>query len=233
MNQEVALVLFQLVVLVLAFSVHESAHAWVAMRLGDPTAYMLGRVTLNPLKHMDPIGSAVLPAITLYSFGYVMGWAKPCPVTLRNFKHVRRDDILTSLAGPASNLGMALIALVLLLIFKHTVAGGDTSVISAMAIGHRYHGIETDNLSKLFPIALFLYYAVSINLLLFVFNLIPIPPLDGSHVLRNFLPYQLEQVYNRIGGYGLLLLFFFGGSLIFGTLFRPLLGVFDGFLLRL
>ena len=233
MNQEVALVLFQLVVLVLAFSVHESAHAYVAMRLGDPTAYMLGRVTLNPLKHMDPIGSAVLPALTLYSFGYVMGWAKPCPITLRNFKHVRRDDILTSLAGPASNLAMALIALVLLVIFKHAVAGGGDAVVSAMAIGHRYQGIETDNLSKLFPVALLLYYGVSINLLLFVFNLIPIPPLDGSHVLRNFLPYQAEQVYNRIGGIGLLLLFFFGGSLIFGTLFRPLLGIFDGFLLRL
>ena len=216
-----------------AITIHEAAHGYVARWFGDNTAYVAGRVTLNPLKHMDPIGSAVLPALTLYSFGYVMGWAKPCPITLRNFKHVRRDDILTSLAGPASNLAMALIALLLLVIFKHAVAGGGDAVVSAMAIGHRYQGIETDNLSKLFPVALLLYYGVSINLLLFVFNLIPIPPLDGSHVLRNFLPYQAEQVYNRIGGIGLLLLFFFGGSLIFGTLFRPLLGIFDGLLLRL
>ncbi|HEY4382078.1 MAG TPA: site-2 protease family protein [Acidobacteriaceae bacterium] len=110
--------LFQIVVLVLAFSVHESAHAYVAMRLGDPTAYMLGRVTLNPLKHVDPWGSVVVPAISLLYGGFLIGWAKPCPVTLRNFKNVRRDDILVSVAGPASNLAMALIALLLLLAFK-------------------------------------------------------------------------------------------------------------------
>ena len=110
MNQEFVLILFQVIVLVMAFSVHESAHAYVAMRLGDPTAYMLGRVTLNPLKHLDPFGSVIMPLISLYSFGTLMGWAKPCPVTLRNFKHVKRDDILTSLAGPASNLAMASIA---------------------------------------------------------------------------------------------------------------------------
>src|SRR5580698_11308829 len=98
------LILFQIVVLMLAFSVHESAHAYVAMRLGDPTAYMLGRVSLNPLVHIDPVGSVIIPLISLvYGWGMI-GWAKPCPVTLRNFKNIRRDDILVSLAGPASKL---------------------------------------------------------------------------------------------------------------------------------
>src|SRR5271169_1146009 len=119
MSQGFVLILFQVVVLVLAFSVHESAHAYVAMRLGDPTAYMLGRVTLNPLKHLDPLGSVIVPIISMVYGGWLIGWAKPCPVTLRNFKNVKRDDILVSLAGPVSNLAMAMIALILLVIFKH------------------------------------------------------------------------------------------------------------------
>jgi len=233
MNQQFVLILFQVVVLALAFSVHESAHAYVAMRLGDPTAYMLGRVTLNPLKHLDPFGSVLVPLISLVYGGMLIGWAKPCPVTLRNFRHVKRDDILTSLAGPASNLAMASIALVLLVIFKHVVAGGVPAINAAMAIANHVPGIETDDLPTLFPLALLLYFAVLINLLLFVFNLIPIPPLDGSHVLRQFLPYRVEQVYNQIGMYGLILIFFFGGRYIFGTFYYPLLNVYDGLLASL
>jgi Zn-dependent protease len=233
MNQEFVLILFQVLVLVLAFSVHESAHAYVAMRLGDPTAYMLGRVTLNPLKHLDPLGSVIIPLISLVYGGLLIGWAKPCPVTTRNFRHIKRDDILTSIAGPASNLGMALVAFILLVIFKHAVAGGLVAILSAMAIANHSTVVDTNGLSALFPIAMLLYYAVFINLLLFVFNLIPIPPLDGSHVLRQFLPYSVEQVYNRIGMYGLLFIFLFGGRFIFGTFYYPLLGVFDRALMSL
>ena len=233
MNQEFVVILFQVVVLVLAFSVHESAHAYVAMRLGDPTAYMLGRVTLNPLKHLDPFGSVLVPLISLVYGGMLIGWAKPCPVTTRNFRNIKRDDILTSLAGPASNLAMASIALVLLVIFKHVVAGGVPAINAAMAIANHVPGIETDGLPTLFPLALLLYFAVLINLLLFVFNLIPIPPLDGSHVLRQFLPYSVEQVYNRVGGYGLLIILLLGGGFIFRTFYYPLLNVFDGVLMTL
>jgi Zn-dependent protease len=225
MSPEFGLILFQVIVLVLAFSVHESAHAYMAMRLGDPTAYMLGRVTLNPLKHLDPVGSVFLPLIALVYHWPLIGWAKPCPVTPRNFRHPRRDDILVSLAGPASNLAMALGALILLAIFKHV--GGGPAVLAAMDVTRGFvSGVDTSTL-PLFPAAMLLYYGVTINLLLFVFNLIPIPPLDGSHVLRQFLPYNVERVYNRIGMFGLLILFFFGGSLIFGTFYYPLLGVFD------
>jgi Zn-dependent protease len=233
MNQGFVVILFQVLVLVLAFSVHESAHAYVAMRLGDPTAYMLGRVTLNPLKHLDPMGSVIVPLVSLvYGWGMI-GWAKPCPVTMRNFQNPRRDDILVSLAGPASNLVMATVALVLLLVFKHAVAGGEPSIIAAIEIANRVPGVETDGLSKLFPLALLLYFGVLINLLLFVFNLIPVPPLDGSHVLRQFLPYRVEQVYNRFGGYGLLIVLLLGGSFIFGTFYYPLLNVFDRVLISL
>jgi Zn-dependent protease len=222
-QQELVLILFQVIVLVLAFSVHESAHAYVAMRLGDPTAYMLGRVTLNPLKHLDPWGSVAIPLMSLYFGGFLIGWAKPCPVTLRNFKNIRRDDILTSLAGPASNLAMALLALVLLVVFKHV--GGGEAIGAAMAMADRIPGVDPSGM-RLFPVALFLYYGVTINLLLFVFNLFPVPPLDGSHVLRNFLPYGAEKVYNQIGMWGMLLIFLVGGRFI-AAFYYPLLDVFN------
>jgi Zn-dependent protease len=226
-QQEFVLILFQVVVLVLAFSVHESAHAYVAMRLGDPTAYMLGRVTLNPMKHLDPLGSVLIPLVSLVYGGWLIGWAKPCPVTTRNFRHIRRDDILVSLAGPASNLAMATVALLLLIVFKHV--GGVPAISAAMRMAKHYPDVDTNGL-PLFPVAMLLYYGVLVNLLLFVFNLIPIPPLDGSHVLRQFLPYRVEQVYDRIGMYGLIVIFLFGGRWIFGTFYYPLLNVFDGLL---
>jgi Zn-dependent protease len=222
MSPEFGLILFQLIVLVLAFSVHESAHAYVAMRLGDPTAYMLGRVTLNPLKHLDPIGSVLLPLISLVYGGFLIGWAKPCPVTPRNFSNYRRDDILVSLAGPASNLAMALVALVLLVVVKHL--GGDASIAAAQAVAQHVPDVDPTGL-RLFPLALLLYYGVSINLILFVFNLFPIPPLDGSHVLRHFLPYRVEQAYNRIGMFGLILIFLVRGRFI-AAFYYPLLGLF-------
>jgi Zn-dependent protease len=233
MSQEFSLILFQVIVLMLAFSVHESAHAYVAMRLGDPTAYMLGRVTLNPLKHLDPFGSVLVPLISMVYGGMLIGWAKPCPVTPRNFRNYKRDDILVSLAGPASNLAMATVALALLIVFKHLVAGGALAVGTAMLVAEHVPGIAMDNLPMLFPVALLLYFGVVINLLLFVFNLIPIPPLDGSHVLRQFLPYRAEQMYNRIGGWGLLIIFLVGGRFILPWFYSPLLNFFNGLLAAL
>lgn len=231
-HRQIVLVLFQVVVLVLAFSVHECAHAYVAMRLGDPTAFMLGRVTLNPLVHLDVFGSVLVPLISLFSFGSMIGWAKPCPVTARNFRHLRRDDILTSLAGPASNLLMASVALLLLIVFKHLVAGGRASIDAAMDLATHQPGVDTSNLPALFPFALLLYFMILTNLLLFVFNLIPIPPLDGSHVLRHFLPYKVGQVYDQIGGYGLMIFFLLGGRVI-GAFYYPLLDIFDQVLIAL
>lgn len=225
------LVLFQIVVLIFAFSVHESAHAWAAMRLGDPTAYMLGRVTLNPAKHIDPWGSIVMPAIALFSGFPLLGWAKPCPITLRNFKHVKRDDILTTMAGPASNLLIATVAAVLLIVLRHVNFMGDDAVRAAMDLANGF-GTDLMGLPKAFPIALLLYYSILTNLLLFVFNLIPIPPLDGSRVLRYFLPYNVEKVYDQIGNYGIILVFFVAGRLMM-PIYHPLLAVFDSLVLAL
>ncbi len=147
MSPEFGLILFQVIVLVLAFSVHESAHAYAAMRLGDPTAYMLGRVTLNPLKHLDLWGSVIIPLISLFYGGFLIGWAKPCPVTPRNFRNYKRDDILVSLAGPASNLAMALAALLLLALVKHL--GGEASIAAAQAVAMRVPDIDPAGLRAL------------------------------------------------------------------------------------
>ncbi len=232
MQQQFVLVIFQVVVLILAFTVHECAHAWTAWRLGDPTARMLGRITLNPLKHLDPFGSVIFPLIGLYYGGMLFGWAKPTPVTARNFKNYRRDDIIVSLAGPASNLLMASVALVLLLIMKHAVGGGLVAIEAARYLAHRVP-IATDNLPPLFPIALFLYYVIFLNLLLFVFNLIPVPPLDGSHILRHFLPYNALQVYDRIGVFGMLIIMLLAGGFIFRIFLYPLQSIFDSILMAL
>ena len=233
MNREVLLILFQIVVLVLAFSVHEAAHAYAAYRLGDPTAYMLGRVTLNPIKHIDPWGSIVMPAIALFSGFPLLGWAKPCPITLRNFAKMKKYDIITTLAGPASNLAMALIALIGLIVLKHTI--GAAAVGAAMDITDSTYSaqVDTTGLPALFPLAVLLYYGILINVLLFVFNLIPIPPLDGSRVLRYYLSPGAEKVYDQIGMFGILIVFFVAGRFILPIFYTPLLAVFNALLVLL
>src|SRR5271169_682352 len=163
MSLNVVVIFFEIVVLILAFSIHECAHAWAAMRLGDPTAMMLGRVTLNPLKHLDPLGSVLFPLISLVYGGFLVGWAKPTPVTARNFKNYKRDDIMVTLAGPASNLVSATIALILLVVIKHVVPGGIMAIATAVALASHYPGVSTENLPALFPIALFLYFVILIN----------------------------------------------------------------------
>jgi Zn-dependent protease len=226
MDQQIAVKVFEFVVLIFAFSIHEAAHAWMANRLGDPTAMMLGRITLNPLKHIDPFGSILLPIVALALGGWPIGWAKPCPVTPRNFRKYKRDDILVSIAGPVVNLLVAIVAMILLLVLKHASLNASVDlaqVMEQMAMGDQSQGV-------LFPIILLLYVMMIMNLLLFVFNLIPVPPLDGSHVLRHFLPYNLLKVYDRIGNYGLIVIFWIPYILhlnFFGFLFEPVLNIFE------
>ncbi|HVO60185.1 MAG TPA: site-2 protease family protein [Terriglobales bacterium] len=223
-------ILFQLIVFLFAISIHESAHAWMANRCGDPTARMLGRITLNPLKHIDPIGTILLPLIALFAHFPAIGWAKPTPVDPRNFRNQVFDDILTSVAGPVSNFLVASIAVLLLIILSFVSPLGH-QIVRTLPFSYHLGIIEMGSDSVLVPVCLLLYEAMIINVVLGVFNLIPVPPLDGSHVLRHFLSDPIRRVYDAVGIFGLIALVFLGGGLL-GRLIFPVVGIFDSILTR-
>jgi Zn-dependent protease len=171
---------------IFAITVHEVAHGWMAKKYGDNTASILGRLTLNPVKHIDLIGTIILPGILLISgTGFIFGWAKPVPVDARNFKNPRHDMAIVALAGPLSNLlmaiGWALIARLGMMI------GAQAEAISLPLI---YTGIA----------------GISINLVLGMINLLPIPPLDGSRILSGILPDYWAWQYNRLERFGFIIL---------------------------
>jgi len=220
-------ILFKLIVFLFAISVHESAHAWMASRRGDPTARMLGRVTLNPIKHIDPVGTVLLPLIAMVSHFPMLGWARPTPVDPRNFKNPVLDDILTSVAGPVSNFLLATGALIVLALVKVSSPLGRQIVFGIL------HGLISPEIgSILVPACLLLYELMFINVLLGVFNLIPVPPLDGSHVLRHFLSPSTLRIYDTVGVFALMALVFLGGGLL-GKLIYPVIDTFNYVLLRI
>jgi len=224
MSPQVLIILSQIVVLLFAISLHEAAHAWTAWKLGDPTAMMLGRVTLNPIKHIDPIGTVLFPLLLAITHLPVFGWAKPTPVTTRNFKNIRRDDTLTTLAGPVSNFLAAIVCVLVLLALKFAAPTG----FAQAAYGISTQTFATPDggpLSILFPIVMLLLLSIEINLALCVFNLLPVPPLDGGHIVRNFLPYKAAVLFDRVGMVSLFLIFFFGGRII-SNLTGPLIHAF-------
>ena len=207
-------IIFQIIAFLFAISVHESAHAWMANLRGDPTARMLGRITLNPIKHIDPIGTVLLPLVAAVTGFRLLGWAKPTPVNPRNFQNPVLDDVLTSVVGPISNFVVATSATVLLVGIKLTSSAGRAAVYDPM---HAQ--------SALGPLCVLLFEFLEINVLLAVFNLIPIPPLDGSHVLRHFLPESIRQVYDMAGIFGLMALIYFAPNLL-SKLVDPVLRIF-------
>jgi Zn-dependent protease len=174
-------------VLIMSVVVHEVAHAWQARREGDDTAHNLGRITLNPLPHLDPLGSVIIPLLLAWQGGIIFGWAKPVPVNPMNYREYVAGDIRVSLAGIVSNLGLAVLATLL--------AGVVLKLTGGTGVGR--------------PIFMALDYAIFINLILAFFNLIPIPPLDGSHVVAHALPPALAEKYRELGRYGLLIVMAF------------------------
>jgi Zn-dependent protease len=207
MNFDLIGILFQMIAFLFAISVHESAHAWTASRCGDPTARMLGRVTLNPIKHIDPVGTILLPVVAAVSGFTILGWAKPTPVDPRNFSNPVRDDILTSVAGPVSNFIVATVALILLWIIALTSETGH-ALVHGFAPGGGVAGFILE------PLVHLLLVLMLINVVLAVFNLIPVPPLDGSHVLRHFMSDSIRSIYDSIGIFGLLALVYLGKPLL-------------------
>jgi len=226
-------ILFQIIAFVFAISVHESAHAWMANLRGDPTARMLGRITLNPIKHIDPVGTVLLPLVAVIAHIPMLGWAKPTPVDPRNFRNPVLDDILTSIVGPISNFAVVAATAVLLGIIA-LVSGLGRSIIHLLPLVYpnRLDLLAAQTTSVLMPISLFLYELAIINIVLAVFNLIPVPPLDGSHVLRHLLPASAQRVYDTVGWLGLLALIYLGGGLL-GHLIFPVIDAFNSVLVRL
>ncbi|MCH7565090.1 MAG: site-2 protease family protein [Gemmatimonadetes bacterium] len=202
--------LILLPVLLFSVVVHEVAHAWVALREGDDTAQKLGRITMNPVSHLDVVGSVVVPLVLYYTSGFVFGWAKPVPIDPRNFRTPHASDIKVSLAGIASNILLAVGFTVLYVIFGKLQ-------------------VALDGLAVVGVVLRMCFFGVFINLLLALFNLIPIPPLDGSHVMVHMLPEKLGLRYRKLGGYGILVLMgiMFLVPSFFAVVFRPVFVIMD------
>jgi Zn-dependent protease len=220
--------IFEFVLLIFSLSVHECAHAWTASFLGDQTARLQGRVTLNPMYHVDPIGTLLFPGLMIFGpfiglsmfGGMLVGWAKPTPVITRNFRKIVRDDNLTTLAGPASNLLIAFVAFLVLAVISIVVPGGHELVLATFT-----GGIAVGVPTALPAFVLLAILAIEINLSLFVFNLLPIPPLDGSRLVRNLLPYNAVQVYDRVPIWVSYLIMIFVGGFILRLLLGPALEI--------
>jgi Zn-dependent protease len=176
-------------VLLISLTIHEAAHAWTADKLGDPTARMLGRVSLNPLVHIDWIGTVLLPLIAAFSHFPIIGWAKPVPVNTRNLRSPRRDFMIVAAAGPISNVLQAIIAAIAFHAVSSPLPDGTVEAHAPVLLVRA------------------LYRAADVNLLLAFFNLIPVPPLDGGNVLLGLLPPRMAVAYSQLRQYGFLILY--------------------------
>jgi len=187
-----------LAILIVSLSFHEAAHAWTADKLGDPTARELGRITLNPLAHIDWIGTVLFPLIAFTTGAPLLGWAKPVPVNFHRLRAPRRDFAIIAAAGPISNLVLAVVAA---LLFEAAFSGSSTGMLAGILI-----------------------QTVLMNVLLAVFNMIPVPPLDGGNVLAGILPEQFARLIDGLRPYGFLILY---ALLLTGVLARIVVPVKD------
>ena len=190
--------------MIFAITVHEAAHGYVARMLGDKTAEMLGRVTLNPLKHIDPVGTILVPLVVYLFSGFIFGWAKPVPVDWRNLRHPKRDMGLVALAGPGANLLMALIWAVMVYVGAMNLQNSDWFALPLLLMG---------------------VAGVLINSILMALNLLPILPLDGGRVLFSLLPPRQAQAYSRLESFGLIIVVLLLVSGLLGEILGPVVGL--------
>ena len=195
-----------------AITVHEVAHGWVARKLGDPTAMMLGRLTLNPLKHIDPIGTVLVPLALMMLGGFIFGWAKPVPMTWENLKNPKRDMALVAVAGPLSNLLMAI--------------GWALIMKLGFTLGNQFAWLA-------WPLIYMGGAGITINAVLMLLNLLPIPPLDGGRVLAGLLPGPWAWQLSRIEPYGFMILLALLATGMLGKILGPMLGVVEMLLFSL
>ena len=203
---DISSLILGLSVVLASLTVHEWAHAWTADRLGDPTARLLGRVTFNPIPHIDPIGTILLPAIAMLGTGMLFGWAKPVPVNISRLRNPKRDFMLVAAAGPASNIALAAIGAAVF----HAIGAHE-------ALGTTFGRV--------------LYFAISINILLAVFNMLPVPPLDGGNVLAGLLPDRYAALIHGLRNYGFIILLFLIVSGVVARIVEPVTNFIEGVLL--
>ena len=198
MNETIFSGLIHFVVLLLSLSVHECAHAWTANRLGDPTARLLGRVSLNPIVHSDLWGTIIFPLVGL-QYGFMFGWAKPVPVNVNKLRNPLRDHMLVAAAGPVSNMILATGAFVSLMILKLTSADS-ADLVRTVA----FNEVPRDA-SVAGPLVMLAFYGMVTNVVLAIFNLIPVAPLDGAAVLAGLLPRELALGLHRLQAYSFMI----------------------------
>ncbi|GBD95141.1 peptidase family M50 [bacterium BMS3Abin06] len=190
--------------ILIAITFHEVAHGLVANRLGDPTARQMGRLTLNPLAHIDLVGTIILPAILIITGAPVFGWAKPVPINPHNFRDPRRDMAISAAAGPVTNLLLAILSLLILKFLIIPTAG-----------------FLPDSLT--IPLTMMFRQSILINIILAAFNLLPIPPLDGGRVLTGFLPHQQAVAFSKIEPYGFFIVIILLMTGIAGVFINPII----------
>lgn len=213
---DIPTIIISLFTVLFAITIHEASHGWAAYKMGDPTAHALGRITLNPIAHIDPIGTILLPVILIIMGAPPFGWAKPVPVNPFNLKNPRRDNLLISAAGPISNFSVALIAFVLLQMLK--LANPNVLLMRG----------GTPSLGN--GLFLILYYTILINVILAVFNLIPIPPLDGSGVLMGLISDEAAEKYEQIRPYGFIILILLIMTGFIGRILGFIMGIVNIFI---
>ncbi len=213
---DIASILINIFVVLFAITVHEASHGWAAAKLGDHTAQSMGRVSLNPLVHIDPIGTVLLPLLLIIAGQPAFGWAKPVPVNPYNLRHPRRDHLWVSFAGPIANLLTAAASAALFLMVKAWYTG--MTGPSPLA-------------KPVFGLASILLSLFTINMILAIFNLIPVPPLDGSGILSGLLSESAAAKYDRIRPYGFLIIIALAYTRVLNVIYWPI-GILRNLLLR-
>lgn len=208
--------IISLFVVLFAITIHEASHGWAALKKGDPTAFHMGRITLNPIRHIDPVGTILLPLILIVMGAPPFGWAKPVPVNPLNLKDPRKDNVIISLAGPLSNISVAAVAFIILKLLMNL----DPSLVYGRA------GFS----SLLSPIIQILYLTIVINIILAIFNMIPIPPLDGSGVVMGLISEESAQKYEQIRPYGFFILIVLIMTGFIGRILGGVLRIVDSFI---
>jgi Zn-dependent protease len=206
-HQSVAVIILMIIPIILAVTMHEAAHGYIAKLCGDYTAEQMGRVSLNPIRHIDIIGTIIVPIVIFATTGLIFGWAKPVPLNYNNLKHPRKDTVLVAAAGPFANLIMAIIFAI------------------AHYVNAQFSASDTTKILELLT-----SYGVLLNIAFMTFNLIPILPLDGGRILQNLLPLSLARSYSKIEFFGLYLVMILAFTGVFSMIINPVIKTVSSFL---